>query len=67
VTGPERRAVLRLLDSHARKRLEGRRECCRCHRELVVDEFPAARAWCETCEATRLREYRARRREVAAA
>lgn len=60
MTGAERRAVLRLIDAHARHRLDGRRECCRCRRDLTADEFPPARAWCRTCEATRVREARAR-------
>ena len=65
MTGTERRVVLRLIDAHVRYRLYGRRECCRCRRDLGCDEFPAARTWCRTCEATRLREARARRKKDA--
>jgi hypothetical protein len=65
MTGPERRIVLRLIDEGARDRLEGRRECCRCRRDLPREEFPAARSWCRTCEATRVREARTRRKVTA--
>jgi hypothetical protein len=61
MTGPERRALLALIDSAVRVRLDKHRECCRCRRELVPEEFPAGRSWCSTCEATRVREYRALR------
>jgi hypothetical protein len=65
MTGAERRVVLRLIDAHARHRLEGRRECCRCRRDLTLDEFPAGRTWCRTCDATSAREARARRKAAA--
>lgn len=63
MTGTERWVVLHLIDGCVRERLEGRRECCRCRRDLPTDEFPPARSWCRTCEATRVREAR---RKVAA-
>jgi hypothetical protein len=65
MTGRERRLVIVAIDAATRRRLDAHRECSRCRRELVADEFPARRPWCKTCEATRVREHRAARKAAA--
>lgn len=56
-----REALQRLMRRAAQELDDARRDCPGCGRWLPREEFGRGRGLCRTCEAIRVRQYRARR------